>query len=145
MSKSSSGLFERTNGTKSQLIQELKDNNIKFSEKDIQFITKDKTGQTVWLESGNSNAGLKHILDGNGMTKGHANDFRKAFGISRDEIPAYIEKVISNGKIINNHLKPIGRKMGYERTYYYNGNYYVVTGIGTNGYIVSAYPKRIIK
>ena len=33
----------------------------------------------------------------------------------------------------------------YERTYYYNGEHYVVTGIGTNGYIVSAYPKRIRK
>ena len=145
MSKSISGHFSGTNGYRSQLIQELKDNNIKFSEKDIQFITKDKTGQIVWLETGNSIAGLKHILDGNGMTKGHANDFQRAFGISRSEVPTYIEKIISNGSIVNNQLKPIGKRMGYERTYYYNGDYFVVTGIGTNGYIVSAYPKLIRK
>ena len=145
MSKGSSGYFSGTNGAKSQLIQELKDNNIKFSEKDIQFITKDKTGQTVWLESGSSGAGLKHILDGNGNTKGHAGDFQKAFGISRADIPAYLEKVITNGKIVENKIKPIGKRMGYERTYYYNGNYHVVTGIGTNGFIVSAYPKHIRK
>ena len=42
MSKSMSGHFSGTSGTKSQLIQELKSKNIKFSEKDIQFITKDK-------------------------------------------------------------------------------------------------------
>lgn len=30
--------------------------------------------------------------------------------------------------------------MGFERVYYYEGSYYVMTGIGTNGYIVSAYP-----
>lgn len=31
--------------------------------------------------------------------------------------------------------------MGFTRQYYYEGNYYVVAGIGSNGYIVSAYPK----
>ena len=108
MSKSMSGHFSGTSGTKSQFIQELKSKNIKFSEKDIQFITKDKTGQTVWLENGNSNAGLKHILDGNGTTKGHAGDFQRAFGISRAEIPAYLEKVISNGKIVESKTKLIG-------------------------------------
>ena len=102
-------------------------------------------GQIVWLEKGNSNAGLKHILDGNGKTPGHAADFQRAFGISRSEVPAYIEKVITNGTVVNNKLKPVGNRMGYERTYYYNGEHYVVTGIGTNGYIVSAYPKRVQK
>lgn len=32
--------------------------------------------------------------------------------------------------------------MGYERVYYYESNYHVVTGIGTNGFIVSAFPRR---
>ena len=27
-----------------------------------------------------------------------------------------------------------------ERIYYYNGKHYVLTGIGTNGFIVTAYP-----
>ena len=145
MSKGDSGYFKGASGTRSQLIQELKDNKIKFSEKDIQFIAKDKTGQTVWLENGNSGAGLKHILDGNGTTKGHADDFQRAFGITRTQVPAYLEKVITNGKIVDSKIKPVGNRMGYERTYYYNGNYHVVTGIGTNGFIVSAYPKRIRK
>lgn len=143
MSKSGSGHFKGTGGTRAELIQELKNNNIKFSEKDIQFITRDKTGQIVWLETGNSSAGLNHILEGNGITKGHAGDFQKAFGLSKSEVPAYLEKVISNGDVVSNTLKPIGNHMGYERVYYYNGNYHMVTGIGTNGFIVSAYPKRM--
>ena len=113
MSKSTSGHFSGTNGSKAQLIQELKNQNIKFSENDVRFITKDKTGQTVWLENGNSSAGLKHILDGNGKTKGHAEDFQKAFGISRADVPAYLEKVITNGRIVNYKMKPIGNRMGY--------------------------------
>ena len=30
--------------------------------------------------------------------------------------------------------------MGYERVYPYEGEYSIITGIGTNGFIVSAYP-----
>ena len=145
MSKGGSGLFKGTSGSQSALISELKAKKVKFSVGDVKFVTRDKMGQIVWLEKGNSNAGLKHILDGNGKTPGHAADFQRAFGISRSEVPAYIEKVITNGTVVNNKLKPIGNRMGYERTYYYNGEHYVVTGIGTNGYIVSAYPKRVQK
>lgn len=39
-------------------------------------------------------------------------------------------------------IKPIGNRMGYERVYYYEGEHCIITGIGTNGFIVSAYPHR---
>lgn len=32
--------------------------------------------------------------------------------------------------------------MGFERVYSYQGNYYIVIGIGTNGFIISAYPHK---
>ena len=143
-----SGGYSNTKGSSSSseaLVKQLEQSGVKFSKKDMVFVTKDKTGQVVWLEKGSSSAGLKHILDGDGKTPGHAEDFQRAFGISRSEIPAHIEKVITNGKVVNNQLKPVRNRMGYERTYYYNGEYYVVTGIGSNGYIVSAYPKRMRK
>ncbi len=142
-----SGGYSNTKGASSSgaLVKQLEQSGVKFSEKDMVFVTKDKTGQVVWLEKGNSSAGLKHILDGDGKTSGHAEDFQRAFGISRSDIPAHIEKVITNGTVVDNKLKPVGNRMEYERTYYYNGEHYVVTGIGTNGYIVSAYPKRIRK
>lgn len=143
-----SGRYSNTKGASSSseaLVKQLEQSGVKLSKKDIVFVTKDKTGQVVWLEKGSSSAGLKHILDGDGKTLGHAEDFQRAFGISRSEIPSHIEKVITNGIVVDNKLKPVGNRMGYERTYYYNGEHYVVTGIGTNGYIVSAYPKRIRK
>ena len=34
------------------------------------------------------------------------------------------------------------REMGYERVYEHSGKYYAMTGIGTNGFILSAYPIR---
>lgn len=138
------GGFGKTQGAKSnetnKLIKELELGGIKFSKEDIVFITKDKTGQTVWLEKGNSSAGLEHIINGNGRSPGHAKDFEKAFGVSKTEIPNYLNKVISNGSVISNELKDINGRSGFERIYYFNKKYYVLTGIGTNGFIVTAYP-----
>lgn len=125
------------------LIKELENNGVKFSKEDIVFITKDKTGQIVWLEKGNSSAGLEHILNGNGKTQGHADDFAKAFGVSKGEIPEYLNRVISHGEVISSILIEKGNREGFERIYYYEGKHYVVTGIGSNGFIVSAYPKKI--
>ena len=124
----------------SELIAELERNNIKFTKEDIVFITKDKTGQTVWLEKGNPSAGLEHILNGDGQTSGHVGDFERSLGVSKDEIPDYLKKVISNGKVVSNKIKNNGFRDGYERVYYYEGNYYILTGIGTNGFVITAYP-----
>lgn len=123
------------------LVKELQDNGVKFSRKNMVFITKDATGQIVWLESGNSAAGLEHILHGNGTTKGHARDFEKAFGLLESEVPTYLYRVITRGEVVSNSLKTLanGRK-GYTRVYYYGGRYNIITGIGTNGFIASAYP-----
>lgn len=143
MSKPSSGLFKGTTGSQQTLISELEAVGVKITKENIVFITKDATGQTVWLETGNSSAGLTHILDGNGKTKGHALDFEKAFGVSREQVPNYLNKVISSGKIISNKLVKRGNRDGFERVYYYKGRHYVVTGIGTNGFIISAYPKKM--
>lgn len=42
--------------------------------------------------------------------------------------------------IVRNGLKPIGNRMRCERVYHHEGEYCIITGIGTNGFIVSAYP-----
>lgn len=135
------------NGTKGiqdaqtqSLIGELEKSGVNITKEDIIFVAKDATGQTVWLENGNGSAGLKHILDGNGKSPGHAADFERAFGISRNQIPSFLNDVVSNGRIISNELKRINGRDGFERIYYYDGKHYVLTGIGTNGFIVTAYP-----
>lgn len=124
------------------LISELERNGVMFTKEDIIFITKDRTGQTVWLEKGNAFAGLEHILNGDGKSPGHATDFENAFGITKNELPSYLQEIITHGQIVSNSIITRGGREGYERVYYYEGNYHVVTGIGKNGFIVSAYPRR---
>lgn len=119
------------------LVAELERNKVKFNRNDMVLITRDKTGQIVWLEEGNSGAGLKHMRE-----RGHINQLAKAFGITQDKVERYLHEIVSSGTIVKNKLKPIGNRMGYERAYYYEGNYCVITAIGTNGFIISAYPRR---
>lgn len=73
---------------------------------------------------------------------GHASDFKKALWLESDQVSGYLQKVITHGSIVSNTIKPVGNRMGFERVYSYQGNYYIVTGIGTNGFIVSAYPHK---
>lgn len=119
------------------LVAELEHDGVKFTRKDILFITRDKMGQIVWLEKGNAGSGMGHI-----KSRGHDEQMATAFGIPKTEVEAYLRKVISRGSVVRNKLKPIGNRMGYERVYYYEGEYHVVVGVGTNGFIVSAYPHR---
>lgn len=128
--------------TKNQMIEQLTKAGVKFNLSDVLFVIKDQTGQLVWLEKGNKYAGLEHILHGNERSTGHAADFKKALGLEPDQIPEYLQKVLTYGNVISNTIKPIGKRMGFERIYSYERNYYIVTGIGTNGFIISAYPHR---
>ena len=128
--------------TKQHMIEQLTEAGVKFNQDDVLFVTKDKTGQLVWLEKGNKGAGLEHILYGDGRSRGHASDFKKALGLESNQVSGYLHKVITHGSIVSNTIKPVGNKMGFERVYSYEGNYYIVTGIGTNGFIVSAYPHK---
>lgn len=67
----------------------------------------------------------------------------RAFGVQRQNVGLYLKEVIKNGSVVSNRLVNIGNgRQGYERVYEYKGNYYTMTGIGTNGFIVSAYPFR---
>lgn len=137
------GGFGKTQGAaedEESLIAELEKNGVKFSKKNIIFITRDKTGKIIWLEKGNKSAGLEHILNGNGKSKGHASDFEKAFGIPKTKIPDFLKDVIEKGKIISNVKETVNGRTGYKCIYYYGGKHYVVYGIGTNGFIVTAFP-----
>lgn len=88
------------------LIQELKDNNIKFNENKIMRMTRDADGKVVWLEEGNSNAGYQHILEE------HAGDFANK-GSSPEQMDA-----VTNGEIIGTQGRPPGRPI---YSFEYNG------------------------
>ena len=57
----------------------------------IVMVTKDKENKKIWLETGDKNSGLKHILEG------HQKDFETR-GISARKIPEFIKNAIEQGK-----------------------------------------------
>ena len=104
-----------------KLVEELTANGIKFNPNNVVAITKTTDGKIVWLETGNSRAGLNHIIER------HRQEFLKK-GISESEIPNYLMTAVKNGQIVGmQRTRPI-----YEFTY--NGTKHrVAIGIGNNG------------
>ena len=132
-----SGGYSNTKGASSSseaLVKQLEQSGVKFSKKDMVFVTKDKTGQVVWLEKGNESSGLQHIVSR------HANDFQSKHGISKSKISNHLNDVFTSGKVEYSRITQKNGRDGYERLYSHNRKYYLLTGVGTNGYIVSAYP-----
>lgn len=121
-----------------ELIEELEQAGIKFNRSNMVFITRDQTGQIVWLEKGNELAGLNHI-----RFRSHDEQIAAAFNVDKSNVESIIKDIITNGEIVKNELKPRGNRYGFERVYYHQGRYCLVTGIGTNGFIISAYPTRL--
>lgn len=119
----------------------------KFNKEDLLFVTKDSTGMLIFLEKGNDRAGLEHIINGNNAQKndnGHLEDFVKLHNIDPRDIKAHIYNIITNGKL----LCSINKERGYDRVYSYKDNYFILSGIGKNGYIVTCIPitkKRALK
>lgn len=134
----------KENDDLNQMVKPLEELGVKFTKEDVLFVTKDKIGQIVWLEKNNEYRGLKHILDGDGFREhpGHADQFKKAFNVNREQLPAFLNEFMTKGNIYSNQLKNINGRQGYERVYEYKGDYVIVTGIGTNGFIVTARPGK---
>ena len=118
---------------KELLLKELIDKGVKFNPEDVIFITKDKSGMLIWLETGNEIAGFVHI-------KKHIKQFIDKHGIKENELEEHLKFIITNGVL--EYFKIVKRKNkdGYERLYSKDGKYYIVAGVGLNGFIVSAYP-----
>jgi len=134
MGTGAGGNFGNTKGTQNGLIDELKQSGVKINENDVVFIAKDDTGQTVWLEKGTPSVGLEHIV------QRHSDDFLNKHGIEQGDIPSHLKNVFSNGKVEYTRLINKNGHLGSEKLYSYQGQYYLLSGVGTNGFIVSAYP-----
>ncbi len=107
------------------LIDELANSGVKYNPDDVVSIIKNSDGKLMWLENGNSKAGLQHILER------HADDFVSQ-GVNN--IPNLLEDALST-----NPIKTGSNAKGLFADYSLNGNSYRVA-YGTNGYIVSFYP-----
>ncbi|MCR5323255.1 MAG: hypothetical protein K6E85_08315 [Lachnospiraceae bacterium] len=134
MSKGDSHLFTGTSGSGQALIDEVISNGDKISPKDVVLITKDPSGKIVWLEKGNSKAGLEHIINE------HGKEFNGK-GIANDDIPNYVLEAVHQGNIVGYQGKRNPRAI-YEFTY--NGvGQRVAVQVGSNGFIVGANPKSM--
>ena len=136
MSKGNSGYFTGTSGEGKALIDEVMQRGDKISPNDVIGITKDKSGNIVWLENGHLGehpSGLAHILDE------HESQFND-IGIFTNDISNFVLNAVGKGEIVGYQGKGQGRPI-YEVTY--NGEkHQVAITVGSNGYIVGANPKK---
>lgn len=127
------GGFKNTKGSlkPEHLLNDLRQSGVKFTEKEVIIITKTKKNELVWLEKGNKRKGLEHIL------LRHEKDLKRKFGLKKEDIPSFVKDVFTNGTEVSSKLK----NSGYQKEYLYKGKHIVISGVGTNGFIVSIYPK----
>ena len=126
--KKKSGVLK--NNLNSDLIHELVNSGVKCNIDDVVAITKMPNGKLVWLENGNSNAGLKHIMN-------HAEQFATQ-GISNEKIPDFLMHALSEGKVVGMQRTRVIYEVFYEGSLRR-----VAISVGNNGFIVGANPKSI--
>ena len=115
-------------------IEKLEKAGVKFNKEDVIFVANDSSGKLIWLEKGNEKSGLSHIKNR------HAIDFREKHSVSIDKIPQHIKTIIEKGKLEYSKVTQRNGRECYERLYSKSGKYFLQTGVGSNGYLVSAYP-----
>lgn len=139
-------------GIRPELQKILDDNNVNYEEQDVEWAIKtDDSGlaneiqnlrpntqfsQThiIFLEEGNSNAGLKHIYER------HQNDFKNKLDLDTEqEISHYIKCVMENSRYIPHIIKK-ARNNGVRVVYTISSDNYLHVVIGSNGFVVTAFP-----
>jgi hypothetical protein len=118
------------NDEKLALIAQLGD--VKHTPEKIVKIAKQADGKIVFLEEGNTKAGLQHILEE------HSSDFADQ-GIEAEQIPDAIITALTEGKIIGYQGRKKTRII-YEVNFNSKTHYIAVT-VSDNGYIVGANPR----
>ncbi|MBQ7256838.1 MAG: hypothetical protein IJS60_04015 [Abditibacteriota bacterium] len=119
-----------------ELVLELKKKGVKFTEEDLLFVTRDSSGEIVFLEKGNPGAGLEHIINGTEDSGNHKNKFKDKLNLEKEDIGIAIYKFIKEDNIIN--VKP--SKDNGKNVIYCLNNKYLHIVIASNGFIVTAYP-----
>lgn len=119
-------------------ISRLSKSNVKFTSENVLFVAEDSLSPTklVWLEKGGPRAGLKHITNGRNGSSGHEKDLIGTFGEKGKDIPRLIKSAMQRGKLVC--LIP-NEFESYDRIYEYRGKH-IKIGIGSNGFIITAYP-----
>ena len=122
---------DATNRT--QLFDDLQAGGTKITPENVVDIQKLPDGRTVWLETGNSSAGLRHI-------NRHADEFAQK-GISQDQIPDAVFSALQQNNVVGYQGAGTGRPI-YE--YSFNGQTHnMAVTVGDNGFIVGANPTSL--
>ncbi|TRY09678.1 hypothetical protein FN961_25620 [Shewanella hanedai] len=115
------------------LTTQLSQQGIKHNPANIVQIGKNADGKIMFLETGNSSAGLQHIV------QRHGADFANR-GISQSQIPQAVMAAVTRGKVVGYQGKGTGRPI-YEVGFGGQTHRMAVT-TGSNGFIVGANPAR---
>ncbi|MCF2146277.1 hypothetical protein IQ276_007385 [Desmonostoc muscorum LEGE 12446] len=120
------------NDDKAALLAALCQAGIKHSPEKMVRIAKQTDGKIVFLEEGNTEAGLQHILEQ------HSLEFLNQ-GIELEQIPDAIIAAVTQGRVTGYQGKQKTRTI-YEVTF--NGKIqYISVTVSDNGYIVGANPR----
>lgn len=122
--------------TTKSLFNEMTTQGIKFTPENVVSAAKDNSGKIIFLEKGNSKAGLQHIAEQ------HGSQFAQ-IGVSEARIPDVVMKVVTEGKVIGYQGTGTGRPI-YE-TIINGKKYNIAVTVGNNGYIVGANLRGSVK
>ncbi|MCO8314386.1 DUF637 domain-containing protein, partial [Pseudomonas mandelii] len=118
------------------LLDELIANGVKFTPENVIATARSSSGKVVFLETGNSKAGLQHIIEE------HGSQFAQ-MGVSEAQIPGVVMKAVSEGKLVGYQGSGGGRPI-YELTI--NGQQQrIAVTVGDNGFVVGANPRGSVK
>ncbi|XXD92772.1 DUF637 domain-containing protein [Pseudomonas sp. Z4-7] len=118
------------------LLDELTANGVKFTLENVVATTRNSSGKVIFLETGNSKAGLQHIIEE------HGSQFAQ-MGVSEAQIPGVVMKAVSEGKLVGHQGSGTGRPI-YELTINGQPQRIAVT-VGDNGFVVGANPRGSVK
>lgn len=121
------------------ILKEMEEEGIKFSKEKILFAVKLENRKIIYLEIGDSQSGMIHILER------HGDDFAKAFAdqnVTKDNLQQFLCDTISKGKLVSSYRRDVNGKEGYCNVYYYKGHHTVVFSIASNGFIIESRPGK---
>jgi hypothetical protein len=111
-------------------LDELEKSNVKFTREQVIAAEKLPDGRILFLEKGNSKAGLTHILEA------HGEDFANA-GIPKEQIPDAVMKAVTKGELVG-----MQRNRPIYKVDINDQEKRIAVTTGSNGFIVGANPAR---
>ncbi len=115
-----------------ELLDELAGLGVKHTPGDVIGIARDAIGRIVFLERGNKNSGLLHIIERHGVHFANR-------GIAEADIPDAIMKALTQGKVVGQ----VGSGRNLRNVYevdYCGRKHRIAVGVADNGYIGTAHP-----